>query len=90
MAVVAAAVGSPPVEFRSAFGQMAVYRASRFVQGTYRGDDCEHVCLHRSIEVAASLDEGDYYKGPSYTRLALNPSMRCVSFWLPDEVKCGG
>ena len=83
-------VGSPPVEFRSAFGQMAVYRASRFIQGTYRGDDCEHVCLHRSIEVAASLDEGDYYKGPNYTRLALNPSMRCVSFWVPDEVKCGG
>ena len=84
------AVGSPPVEFRSAFGQLAIYRAGRFLEGTYRGDDCEHVCFHRSIEVAASFDEGDYYHGASHTRLAINPSMRCVSFWHPDEAKHGG
>lgn len=77
-------VGSHPVEFRSAFGQMAVYRTGRFLEGTYRGDDCEHVCLHRSIEAAAAHDAGEH------TRLALNPSMRCVSFWVPDEVKHGG
>lgn len=76
-------VGSPPVEFRSAFGQLAVYRTQRYLQGTYSGEDCEHVTFHRSIERYASFDEGDYYHGPSYTRLGLNPSSRCVSFWVP-------
>lgn len=78
------AVGSPPVEFRSAFGQLAVYRGYRYLQGRYGGDDCEHVTFHRSIEEAASDEDGDYYRGVSDTRLALNPSMRCVSFWVPD------
>lgn len=77
------AVGSEPVEFRSAFGQLAVYRGYRYLQGRYRGEDCEHVLFHRSIEAAAGNDLGDYYQGTSHTRLALNPSMRCVSFWEP-------
>jgi hypothetical protein len=79
------AVGSEPVEFRSAFGQLAVYRGQRYLAGKYLGDDCEHVTFHRSISEAASLEPGDYYQGPSYTRFGLNPSMRCVSFWVPSD-----
>lgn len=84
------AVGSEPVEFRSAFGQLAVYRGYRYLQGRYSGEDCEHVTFHRSIERVACNDLGDYYVGVSHTRMALNPSMRCVSFWIPEEVKRGG
>jgi hypothetical protein len=78
-------VGGDPVEFNSAFGQLCLYRAGRFLQGKYTGEDCEHVCLHRSIARNAAIDEGDYYHGPSYTRLGLNPSSRCVSFWVPQN-----
>jgi hypothetical protein len=78
-------VGGPPVEFNSAFGQLCLYRAERYLQGKYAGTDCEHVCLHRSIARNAAIDEGDYYHGPSYTRLGLNPSSRCVSFWVPQH-----
>lgn len=78
------AVGSPPIEFNSAFGQLAVYRGQSYLSGTYDGADCEHVTLHRSIQEQARLDDGDYYYGPSYTRLGLNPSSRCVSFWVPN------
>lgn len=83
-------VGSEPVEFYSAFGQLAVYRGYRYLQGRYSGEDCEHVCFHRSIAAAAGNGLGDYYAGVSHTRLALNPSMRCVSFWIPEEAKRGG
>jgi hypothetical protein len=83
-------VGGDPVEFRSAFGQLAIYRGYRYLQGRYSGEDCEHVCFHRSIEEAARNDLGDYYVGVSHTRLAINPSMRCVSFWIPEEMKRGG
>lgn len=83
-------VGGEPVEFRSAFGQLAIYRGYRYLQGRYSGEDCEHVCFHRSIERAAGNDLGDYYAGVSHTRLAVNPSMRCVSFWIPEEAKRGG
>jgi hypothetical protein len=83
-------VGSPPVEVNSAFGQLAIYDGLRFLQGRYDGSDCEHVTFHRSIQAAASQEDGDYYHGPGGTRMALNPSMRCVSFWIPDEVKRGG
>ena len=67
------AVGSPPVPFHSAFGQLAVYKATQFLRGTYRGDDCEHVLLHKSI--AAGTD----------WKFGLNPSSRCVSFWVPTD-----
>lgn len=70
-------VGSPPVEFNSAFGQLAIYRAGSYLAGTYTGEDCEHVCFHRSI----------YREGPQCRRFGINPSMRVVSFWTPDEVK---
>jgi hypothetical protein len=66
------AVGSPPVKFNSAFGQLAVYRARSFLAGRYTGEDCEHVTFHKSLG-------GDFY---------LNPSMRVTSFWIPkDESK---
>lgn len=78
-------VGGAPLEFHSAFGQLAVYRAERYLQGTYSGEDCEHCTFHRSIETQAALDDGDYYDGPTYTRLGLNPSSRCVSFWVPQD-----
>jgi hypothetical protein len=64
-------VGSPPVEFRSAFGQLCLYREKPFIGGTYGGEDCEHVVFHRSIHERTGM------------RLGLNPSSRCVSFWVP-------
>jgi hypothetical protein len=70
-------VGAPPIQFNSAFGQLAIYDGLRFLQGRYSGEDCEHVCLHRSIAQHGG-------------RMALNPSMRCVSFWIPEEAKRGG
>jgi hypothetical protein len=60
-------VGSPPVRFNSAFGQLAVYAARPFLRGKYAGHDCEHVTFHKSLP-------GEVY---------LNPSQRCVSFWVP-------
>jgi hypothetical protein len=78
-------VGGAPLELHSAFGQLAVYRTVRYLQGTYSGEDCEHVTFHRSIETQAALDDGDFYDGPAYTRLGLNPSSRCVSFWVPQK-----
>jgi hypothetical protein len=65
-------VGSPPVEFRSAFGQLAIYRSGAFLSGQYTGEDCEHVTFHRSIRSG---------------RLGLNPSMRVCSFWVPDAAQ---
>lgn len=63
------AVGSPPVRFNSAFGQLAIYRGEAFVRGKYTGEDCEHVMFHKSLG-------GDFY---------LNPSMRVTSFWIPKD-----
>lgn len=67
------AVGSPPVEFRSAFGQLAIYRGEDYVRGFYSGSDCEHVTFHRSITERTGR------------RFGLNPSSRCVSFWVPND-----
>lgn len=61
-------VGSEPVRMNSAFGQLGVYRTRRFLEGTYRGGDCEHVSHWRTCG-------GDCY---------LNPSQRVVSFWVPS------
>ena len=71
-------VGAPPVQFNSAFGQMAIYRGDAYLAGTYGGDDCEHVVFNSSIAAATQK------------QFALNPAMRCVSFWVPDEAKHGG
>lgn len=62
-------VGSPPVRMNSCFGQLAVYRTGNFLEGQYRGGDCEHVHHWRTCG-------GDCY---------LNPSQRVVSFWVPQS-----
>lgn len=61
-------VGSFPVRFNSAFGQLAVYRSENYLRARYAGEDCEHVTAHRTM-------------GGS---VFLNPSARCVSFWVPN------
>ena len=66
-------VGSLPVELNSAFGQLAVYRYGEYARGTYSGEDCEHVTFHRSVADACTR------------RFGLNPSSRCVSFWMPHD-----
>lgn len=58
-------VGSEPVRMNSAFGQLGIYRTQRYLEGVYRGGDCEHVSHWRTCG-------GDCY---------LNPSQRVVSFW---------
>jgi hypothetical protein len=63
------AVGSEPIQFNSAFGQLALYRAQSYLAMEYSGEDCEHVCAHRTMP----------------GRLYLNPSSRCVSFWVPTH-----
>ena len=60
-------VGSVPVRFNSAFGQLAVYRSENYLRARYSGEDCEHVTGHRTMGGAVYL----------------NPSSRCVSFWVP-------
>ena len=67
-------VGGLPVRFNSAFGQLAVYRAENYLRGTYSGEDCEHVGLHRTMGGAVFL----------------NPSARCVSFWVPNAGQHSG
>jgi hypothetical protein len=63
------AVGSPPVRFNSAFGQLAVYRGDAYLAMRYSGEDCEHVMAHRTMPGAVYL----------------NPGSRCVSFWVPKN-----
>ena len=62
-------VGSLPLRFNSAFGQLALYRRDAYLAMQYSGEDCEHVCAHRTMP----------------GRLYLNPSSRCVSFWVPHD-----
>jgi hypothetical protein len=62
-------VGSPPVRMNSAFGQLAIYRRDAYLAMRYSGEDCEHVCAHRTMP-------GEVY---------LNPSSRVVSFWVPNN-----
>ena len=61
-------VGSPPVRFNSAFGQLALYEADAYLAMRYTGEDCEHVTAHRTMP----------------GQVFLNPSARCVSFWIPN------
>ena len=42
-------VGSSIMLVNSAFGGMTIYRLSKFINGNYSGDDCEHVTLHYSL-----------------------------------------
>jgi len=60
-------VGSPPIEFLSAFGGLAVYRTDAFLAGGYTGDDCEHVGHHRNMRAAG------------YS-MHLNPGCRYVAY----------
>ena len=62
-------VGSLPLRFNSAFGQLALYKRDAYLAMRYSGEDCEHVCAHRTMP----------------GRLYLNPSSRCVSFWVPTD-----
>ena len=62
-------VGSLPIRFNSAFGQLALYKRDAYLAMRYSGEDCEHVCAHRTMP----------------GRLYLNPSSRCVSFWVPQD-----
>lgn len=66
-------VGAPPIRMNSAFGQLAIYRRDAYLVGRYSGEDCEHVTFHRSMP-----DE-----------LVLNPSSRCVSFWVAGHGQHG-
>jgi hypothetical protein len=47
-------VGSPPIQFNSAFGGLAVYRTEAFLAPGvhYAGGDCEHVSLHQTMRQA--------------------------------------
>jgi hypothetical protein len=72
-------IGAPPVPVNSAFGQLALYRADAYLRGVYTGETCEHCTLHKSIA------EHPETKG----RFGFNPSMRCVSFWVPEDSSGG-
>jgi glycosyltransferase involved in cell wall biosynthesis len=56
-------VGSPIIPVNSAFGGMTIYKINSFIQGTYDGFDCEHVCFHYDLK----------QKIPSF-QLVINPS----------------
>ena len=43
-------VGSPIIPVNSAFGGMTIYKINSFIQGTYDGFDCEHVCFHYDLK----------------------------------------
>lgn len=58
--------GSPPVPMYSAFGGLAVYTREAYLAGIYKGGDCEHVGLHRSMREAGH-------------QLYLNPGSRYVA-----------
>jgi hypothetical protein len=66
-------VGSPPVQFNSAFGGLAVYLTEAYLAGHYSGGDCEHVPFHQRIARAG-------YK------LWLNPSSRFITNWIPQTL----
>lgn len=66
-------IGSPPMLVRSAFGGLAVYKATPFFAGEYQGGpDIEHVGLHRSLKALGY----DVY---------LNSSSRVTMHWITDE-----
>jgi len=56
-------MGSQPFQVNSAFGGMAIYKTCEYIQGLYKGGDCEHVNFHLSLS----------NKNPKFM-LLLNPS----------------
>lgn len=54
--------GEPLVPVYSCFGGLGLYRMAAWLSARYRGDDCEHVTLHRAMREAG------------YGRQYLNPS----------------
>ncbi len=66
--------GSPPIQCRSAFGALTIYRADPFFTHAPVSidGDIEHVGLHRAMCAAG----WDFY---------LNPSQRTLMHWIPDE-----
>lgn len=43
-------VGGPLLSVNSAFGGMTAYKTSQFLNATYEGYDCEHVCFHYNLK----------------------------------------
>jgi hypothetical protein len=66
-------VGSPPIRVCSAFGGFCIYKTEDFLRGEYSGQDCEHVCFHKTIE--EHTGRGMY----------LNPSQRTFMHWIESE-----
>ena len=59
-------IGSSPIQVNSAFGGLCIYRNSKFLQGVYSGEDCEHVCFHKTLRESCGFS------------LFLNPSQIMV------------
>jgi hypothetical protein len=66
--------GVDPLEVKSAFGGLAIYKADAYLEAEYSSPDgdCEHVHFHKSM-----LSKG--------WTIHLNPAQRCVMSWLVDE-----
>jgi hypothetical protein len=62
-------VAAPIQPMNSCFGGLAVYKTEYWLMGRYSGEDCEHVCLHKSI----ADKTGKRYPWP---RMYLNPGSR--------------
>lgn len=45
-----------PHKLKSAFGGLAIYPCDVYAQGSYLGNDCEHVNLHKSIGLEGYID----------------------------------
>lgn len=43
-------IGSPPISVNSAFGGCCIYKTSKYLNGQYSGDDCEHVTFHKDLK----------------------------------------
>jgi glycosyltransferase involved in cell wall biosynthesis len=55
--------GSPPIEVKSAFGGMAIYKGPDYLSGArYKGGDCEHVLFHNRL---ARMTGKKMYLNPS-------------------------
>ncbi len=71
--------GSPPIQCRSAFGALCIYRADPFFTHAPVSidGDIEHVGLHREMAKAG----WDFY---------INPAQRTLMHWIPDDSEALG